>query len=191
MIYTSIMRNRGFLSCLMLFSFILLACQTPPTLTEDLAPVASKTPLESPTIVASPVPMIPVTVFFTDVERYSVGTPPFEAPVTRLVAENQPLPGAVLREFFRGPTSDEKAAGLELVSSGFTGFQSLTINDGIARVYMIGSCSSGGATYTVAAPVMANLLQFPEISYVKIYDAEGNTEEPVGPVNSIPFCLEP
>lgn len=135
--------------------------------------------------------MISVTVFFTDVARYSAGTPPFEAPVTRLVDVNQALPEAVLREFFRGPSAEEKAAGLELIASGFTGLQSLTISEGIARVYLIGSCRSNGATYTVASPILANLLQFPEIRYVKIYDEEGNTEQPEGPVNSIPFCLEP
>ena len=176
---------------LVLFSFVLFACQTTPTLVEDIAPKASTTPLASLTAVVSQAPMISVTVFFTDVGRYSDGTPPFEAPVTRLVEANQYLPEAVLREFFRGPSAEEKAAGLELVASGFTGFQSLTIVDGIARVYLTGSCHSNGATYTVAAPIMANLLQFPEIIYVKIYDAEGNTEQPEGPVNSIPFCLEP
>jgi len=65
------------------------------------------------------------------------------------------------------------------------------IADGIARVYLTGPCSSGGATYTVAQPILRNLLQFEEIRYVKIYDAEGVTEEPEGPSNSIPPCLEP
>ena len=148
-------------------------------------------PLASPTIAASQAPMISVTVFFTDVARYSAGTPPFEAPVARLVEANQSLPEAVLREFFGGPSSEEKAAGLELVASGFTGVQSLTIAEGVARVYLIGSCRSNGATYTVASPILTNLLQFPEVSYVKIYDDEGNTEQPGGLVNSIPFCLEP
>jgi len=176
---------------LVLLSFVLFACQTTPALVGNIVPQASNTPLASPTTVVSQVPMISVTVFFTDVARYSAGTPPFEAPVIRLVKGNQSLPEAVLREFFRGPSEEEKAAGLELIASGFTGFQSLTIADGIARVYVIGSCRSNGATYTVAAPILANLLQFPEVSFVKIYDAEGNTEQPEGLVNSIPFCLEP
>jgi hypothetical protein len=38
---------------------------------------------------------------------------------------------------------------------------------------------------------MKNLLQFEEIDYVKIYDAEGETEVPEGRSSSIPFCLEP
>jgi len=164
------------------------AVQVPEKATSSGTPFAQ---LESPTAAVSQAPMISVTVFFTDVERYSAGTPPFEAPVVRQVEANQSLPEAILREFFRGPSTEEKAAGIELVASGFTGFQSLTINEGTARVYLIGSCQSNGATYTVAAPILANLLQFPEIRYVKIYDEDGNTEQPEGLVNSIPFCLEP
>jgi hypothetical protein len=183
--------KRSLVLGLVLLAFVLFACQTTPNPVEGLTPKASNIMLASPTAVATQVPMTSVTVFFTDVGRYSDGTPPFEAPVSRQVQANQSLPQAVLREFFLGPSEEEKAAGLELVASGFTGLQSLTITDGIARVYLIGSCHSNGATYTVAAPILANLLQFPEISYVKIYDAEGNTEQPEGLVNSIPFCLEP
>jgi hypothetical protein len=56
---------------------------------------------------------------------------------------------------------------------------------------MSGECRSGGATYTVAQPVMRNLLQFPHIRYAKIYDQAGHTGEPADMSNSIPFCLEP
>jgi len=48
-----------------------------------------------------------------------------------------------------------------------------------------------GATYTIAQPLMKNLRQFPDIDYVKIYDAEGQTGQPEGLSDSIPFCLEP
>jgi hypothetical protein len=81
--------------------------------------------------------------------------------------------------------------GLELIDSGFTGYSQLVVAGGIAHIYLSGPCQSGGATYTIAQPLLANLRQFPEINYVKIYDAEGSTGDPSGQSNSIPACLEP
>ncbi|MEW6568971.1 MAG: GerMN domain-containing protein, partial [Chloroflexota bacterium] len=93
----------------------------------------------------------------------------FKVGVKRWVPADADLPEAVLREFFRGPTPDEQALGLQAVTSGFTGFSRLEIEDGVARLYLGGTCSSLGATYTVAQPILANLLQFPEVDWVKIY----------------------
>lgn len=134
---------------------------------------------------------VEVTVFFTDGKRYAAGTPPFEAAVTRRAPAGADLPRAVLEEFFKGPTEEERALGVEWITSGFTGFRELIVREGVARVYLIGPCRSNGAVYTIAAPLIANLTQFAEIRYVKIYDEEGTTEQPDGPGNSIPFCLEP
>lgn len=143
-------------------------------------------------IVRPPQPqMVEVSVYFTDENRFAAGTSPFEVPVSRRVPAAANLPAAVLAEFFEGPTPAERARGLIAVTSGFTGLDRLEVTDGIARVYLKGSCQSGGAAYTVAQPIFRNLLQFPTIRYVKIYDAEGTTQEPEGPVNSIPACLEP
>ena len=122
---------------------------------------------------------------------YAAGTPPFEVAVTRLVPSSSNLPEAVLLAFFEGSTNEEREQGLEAITSGFDGVGSLIIEDGIARVYLTGVCASMGATYTVAQPIMQNLLQFPEVSYVKIYDENGETGVPEGETNSIPFCLEP
>ncbi len=132
-----------------------------------------------------------ITVYFTDTNRFKEGTMPFEVPVERLVPKTAQRPAAVLAEFFKGPTAEERQRGLAAITSGFTGFSRFEIQDGIARVYLTGSCASGGAAYTVAQPIMKNLLQFKEIKYVKIYDAAGTTETPEGPSNSIPACLEP
>ncbi len=96
-----------------------------------------------------------------------------------------------MRAFFEGPTAEERERSLRLVASGFTGFSSLTIEDGVARIALTGQCTSYGAVYTVAQPIMRNLLQFPEVRFVKIYDEHGNTEMPEGQTNSIPACLEP
>lgn len=156
-----------------------------PSVEPTLAPTASATRIS-----VSP-PPVPVIVYFTDGARYAAGTPPFEVAVTRMVPAMANPPDAVLAEFFTGPTPDEQALGLEAITSGFTGYSALQIQDGIARLYLTGPCASNGATYTIAQPLMSNLLQFPAIQHVKIYDANGSTEQPDGPVNSIPACLEP
>ncbi len=143
-----------------------------------------------PTLTPTP-KLVAITVYFTDSNRYAVGTPPFEAAVTRTVPASANLAEAVLLAFFDGPTLEEGEQGLEAITSGFDGFSVLVIEDGIARLYLRGECASLGATYTVAQPIMKNLLQFPEVLYVKIYDENGETEIPEGDSNSIPFCLEP
>jgi len=119
--------------------------------------------------VATEPTQIEISVCFTDSNRYAAGTPPFEVAVTRYVAPTSNLPEAILTEFFRGPTEEERAQGLELITSGFTGFTSLRIEDGVAHLYLAGPCESRGATYTIAQPLLANLLQFDEIDFVKIY----------------------
>jgi hypothetical protein len=134
---------------------------------------------------------VTLTVYFTNINRYAVGTEPYEDPVTRTVPMNASLPQTVLEQLFLSPTSQEKAAGLETVLSGTTGFGKLTIEGGVARVYLAGKCNSGGATYTIGNLIFANLARFPEIKWIKIYDENGETETPGGQTSSIPFCLEP
>jgi hypothetical protein len=134
---------------------------------------------------------VDLTVYFTNLERYAVGTEPYEDPVTRTVPASGSLPEMTLQQLFLGPTAQEKAQGLDVVLSGTTGFSSLTIQDGVARVHLTGKCNSGGATYTIGNLIFANLAQFPEIRWIKIYDENGETETPDGQTSSIPVCLEP
>lgn len=135
---------------------------------------------------------VAVTVYFTDSNRYAEAIEPFEVAVSRMAPAGSNLPEVVLTEFFRGPTADEAAQGLEAITSGATGFRELRINaGGVAHVTLEGPCSAMGATYTIAQPLMKNLQQFANIDYVKIYDAEGQTGQPEGLTDSIPICLEP
>ena len=134
---------------------------------------------------------VKLTVYFTNMNRYSIGTEPYEDPVTRTVLMTGSLPEMVLKQLFLGPTKEEKAQGLKVVLSGTTGFSKLTIEAGVARVYLTGKCNSGGSTYTIGSLIFANLAQFPEIRRVKIYDENGETENPNGQIDSIPICLEP
>ncbi len=134
---------------------------------------------------------VTVTVYFTDQNRYAAAIEPYEVGVAREALASQFHPEVVLEEFFIGPTPEEQAQGLMAVTSGSTGFRSLVVQDGVAHVYLDGQCNSGGATYTISQPLMANLKQFDAIEYVKIYDENGETEIPDGRSDSIPFCLEP
>ena len=149
----------------------------------------------TPTItVPSPTPSpstVTLTVYFTYLPNFQVGTEPYEKAVTRTIPSPSSLPEAVLEQMFFGPTPDEKAQGLDAFYSGATGFSKLTIDNGVARVYLTGNCNSKGATYTVASLINANLQQFPEVKWVKIYDQNGETETPDGQSGSIPLCLEP
>ena len=132
-----------------------------------------------------------LTVYFTNIGRYSVGTEPYGDAVMRTLPVTGSQPEMVLNQLFLGPTAQEKAHGLQTVLSGTTGFSKLTIQDGVARIYLAGKCNSGGATYTIGNLIFANLRQFPEIRWIKIYDENGETETPEGQESSIPFCLEP
>ncbi len=111
--------------------------------------------------------------------------------VTRTVLLTGSLPETVLTQLFLGPTPDEKARGLDIVLSGTTGYRQLSVADGVARIYLTGKCNSGGSTYTIGNLIFANLAQFPEIKWIKIYDESGQTENPDGQMSSIPLCLEP
>jgi len=168
-----------------------------PTLVLTLAILACSIPGSpaptSPTVPTETVPpaTVTLTIYFTDVARYQVGTEPYEAAVTRIVPVPASLPEAVLTQLFLGPTEAETAQGLAVILSGTTGFSNLTIENGIARVYLTGTCASQGASYTIANLIYANLNQFPEIQWIKIYDQNNETETPDGQSSSIPFCLEP
>lgn len=140
---------------------------------------------------AEPPATVTITVYFTNIDRYAVGTEPYEDAVTRAIPVPESLPEAVLDQLFLGPTDEERAASLDLVLSGTTGYSDLVIQDGVARVYLTGTCNSGGSTYTIGNLIFANLKQFPEIQWIKIYDEFGETEVPEGGSDSIPFCLEP
>jgi spore germination protein GerM len=132
-----------------------------------------------------------ITVYFQNQSRFAIGTEPYEDSVTRTVPASDDIPAAVLEQLFIGPTAAEKDQGLALILSGATGFSEFYVQDGVAHVFLTGVCSSGGSTYTIGNLIYANLEQFPEITAVKIYDQNGETEVPDGASSSIPFCLEP
>ena len=148
-------------------------------------------PLASPSVVApTPPQIVRVYDYFFNTDSFAQGIPPYIEPVYSQVIAPA-VGGGALQQLFTGPTRAEWALGLRFVSSKATGFTNLRINDGAARVQLIGGCNSGGSTFTVANEIRPTLEQFPTVDWVKIYDPAGNTEQPYGDTDSIPKCLEP
>jgi hypothetical protein len=129
-------------------------------------------------------------VYFFDGQRFQDNEEPFFVPRLRPVRRLTPGVG-VLDRLFAGVLPSEHADDLSLLLSGATGFTGLTIADGIAQVQLTGGCSSGGSTVTIAGEIIPTLRQFDSVDWVKVYDPDGNTEDPTGASDSIPECLEP
>lgn len=133
---------------------------------------------------------VPVKVWFLDGTNAATGKEPLFRPVERMV-HPPGLATAALHALFAGPTPEERAQGLRLITSEATGFRGLRIADGVAHVTLVGGCASRGSTMTIAGELVPTLEQFASVTHVKIYAPDGSTEEPSGTGDSIPFCLEP
>lgn len=132
-----------------------------------------------------------ITVYFTDNQRLIAGQLPYEVAVKRMVPSSKNAIIAVLDEFFKGPSDVERNQGLAVVPNGFTGYRDVVFADGGVHVYLAGNCQANGTLYTIAQPLMANLKQFSELEFVKIYDQFGNTRQPAARIDSAPACLDP
>lgn len=160
-----------------------------PVSVEDAStPLPQSTPVI--TLPTSGSKLTEIAVFFMDENRFLSATEPYEVAVARYTGSVD-LPLAVLAAYFAGPTQAEYDQGLRPHTSGFTHVRELSIENGIARVYLGGTCANNGAAYSVAVPLMRNLLQFPEIKTVKIYDENDSTLDPDSAQSSLPYCLEP
>ena len=151
-------------------------------------PTPTHTPTATPTATGTQASQkINVRVYFNDINRISTNTPPFQVSVLRSVDFPSYLPEAVLTEYFKGPTTAEEAAGLIAPYSGFTGVSKFEVTNGVAHVYLEGTCTA--SDNTIADPLMVSLKQFVEIKFVKIYDENGDTSNPTGESDSIPTCI--
>lgn len=129
-------------------------------------------------------------VYFVSKFRYESNLPPFERTGQRWVPSSNIVAG-VLDEYFEGPGSTERFSfGWIAIYDGFTGYSRVEIEDGIARVYLTGTCAPASTSYDIGDILIYNLKQFPEIQFVKIYDANGVTTDPFGSNDSVPACLQ-
>jgi hypothetical protein len=131
-----------------------------------------------------------IKVYFVNKFRYTNDLPPFEVNGVRWARSNV-LPQSALNEYFKGPGATEKYTyGWIALYSGFTGYSKLEIRDGVAHVYLTGTCAPERRDFNIANLIMDTLKQFPEIQFVKIYDENGTTQNPNGLSDSIPACLQ-
>lgn len=132
-----------------------------------------------------------IDVYFVNRLRYEANVPPFVVTGDRWARSNM-LPQTALNEYFKGPGSTERFSfGWIALYNGFTGYSKLAIRDGVAHVYLTGTCTPDDREFNIADLVTLNLKQFPEIRFVKIYDENGTTQNPDGLSDSIPACLQP
>ena len=110
--------------------------------------------------------------------------------VRRAIPDSYPATGLMDR-VFAGPTIDEQASGIRLVASGATGFASLRVARGIARLRLTGGCASGSSRFTIADSIIPTLRRLRTVDWVKIHDPAGQTQYPTGRRDSIPACLSP
>jgi len=108
--------------------------------------------------------------------------------VRRPVPDAYPMTG-LLDRIFAGPTIDEQAAGLRLVTSGATGFANPRVSGGIARLRLTGGCQGAGSSFTIADSIMPTLRRLRNVDWIKIYHPAGQTQYPTGRRDSLPACL--
>jgi len=131
-----------------------------------------------------------VKVYFVDAARYNANNPPYEVFGKRWAPSNA-LYATVLNEYFKGPGLTEKNNyGWIALYNGYTGYSKVEVSNGIARVFLKGTCDPSGAAYTIADLLRASLKQFSTVQYVKIYE-NNVTQDPDGLSDSIPACLQP
>jgi hypothetical protein len=134
---------------------------------------------------------VKINVFFVSNYRYTNNLPPFERAGVRYARSNN-VYLTLLNEYFKGPGATEKYTyGWINLTNGFTGYSRFELINGVAHIYLKGTCNRANATYTIANLLTYNFKQFPEVQFVKIYDENGSTQTPIGFVDSIPACLQP
>jgi hypothetical protein len=133
-----------------------------------------------------------LTVYFVDRVKYNANTPPFEVKGKRWASSSANFAKVILDEYFKGPGLTEKNDyGWIALYSGFTGYTKFELINGVAHIYLKGTCNAAGRKYTLADILMVNLKQFSTVQAVKIYDENGATQNPDGASDSIPACLTP
>ena len=130
-----------------------------------------------------------VEVWFVDQAKLTAGEDPW-VKLVRKVGARQPAKNA-LWVLFKGPTPAEQQAGLHLFRNGAEGFDGFTLEGDTVTVRLRGGCRAEGGTITIYDHIQRTLEAFPDIEHVKVLDPAGRTQDPEGPTDSRPACLEP
>jgi hypothetical protein len=166
----------------------------PPTATMTLTPTRTPTRTPIPTNTRPPTATPQwalINVYFVGQFAYENDIPPYERVGVRWSRTNNIL-GTVLDEYFKGPGATERFSYRWIaLYNGFPGYDRFEVRDGVMHIYLTGTCDRAGATYTIADLLTYNFKQFSEIRFVKIYDENGDTQNPSGLSDSIPACLQP
>jgi len=158
--------------------------------TEDVTLSLRTQPPRVVVSVGNAYPALRLPVYLVDRGRLTSG-PPWLMPVWRTVPDDAFVTRSLLQRLFAGPTNAERDRGLRFYPSGAWSFADLRITPaGIARVRMVGTCDRGDAPPSLAQELTRTLRARPDVDWVKVYDPEGATQEPAGPADSIPACLE-
>lgn len=126
-------------------------------------------------------------VYFVD------SSPRLAAPVVRSVMRQIPNATPVtglLDRVFAGPSDEEMERGLRIAMNGATGFRSVGVSNGVARLRLTGGCRREGTRTTIASSILPTLRQLRQVDYIKIYDPKGRTTYPTGRRDSLPSCLK-
>jgi hypothetical protein len=129
-------------------------------------------------------------VWFFHRDRFVDNREPFFVPVLRPVLPGTPATG-VMDRLFAGPLAGERARGLRLLRSRARGYDDLTVRSGVADLRLVGGCDSGGSTVTIAGEILPSLRRLAGVDRVVLRDPDGTTQDPDGPGDSTPACLEP
>ena len=168
-----------------------------PTLTRTTTNTrtASPTPVIAPSATRWPTATMPYTsiiVYFARANRLTSGQTPIEVGRIRYVKSSLDLRKAALDQYFIGPGATEKYGyGDTTVYDGFSGYTKFEFSNSQASLYLAGKCKPVRLTYTIANLLILNLKQFPEVQSVKLYDENGQTQNPDDMLDSIPACLLP
>ena len=168
-----------------------------PTLTRTSTPTytATLTPLVVPSSTRWPTATLPYTqikVYFANASRLASGLAPVEVNRSRYIISSLDLRKAALDQYFKGPGATERYSyGDTTVLDGFTGYSKFEFSNGLASLTLTGKCKPVRLSYTIAQLLFLNLKQFPEVMAVKIFDENGQTQNPNDQVDSIPTCLAP
>ena len=129
-------------------------------------------------------------VYFFDEDRFVDNDEPFFVPRVRPTRATMPAI-SLMDRLFAGVLPRERANGLRFIRSEAKDYKILGIDNGIARVKLLGGCNSHGSTVTIAGEIIPTLKQLARVDWVKIYGPGGHTGDPTGPSDSIPGCLNP